>query len=41
MELLKQGSNGNRVKDLQRKLGITVDGDFGPKTKKLLLDFNY
>jgi len=39
MELLKQGSSGNKVKDLQRKLGITVDGDFGPKTKKAVIRF--
>lgn len=37
--LLKQGSKGEDVKHLQTLLGITVDGDFGPKTAKAVKDF--
>ena len=34
---LKKGSKGKWVKELQRKLGgLTVDGDFGEKTEKVL-----
>ena len=31
--LLKKGSTGEDVKKLQAKLGLTPDGDFGPKTE--------
>ena len=31
--LLKLGSQGKEVKELQEFLGISVDGDFGPKTE--------
>ena len=34
--MLKIGSKGNLVKQLQEKLEITADGDFGPKTEKAL-----
>jgi putative chitinase len=32
--ILKNGSNGEDVKKLQEKLGITADGSFGPGTEK-------
>jgi putative chitinase len=32
--LLKVGSKGNEVKQLQEKLGLTADGSFGPGTEK-------
>lgn len=31
--ILKLGSKGNEVKELQEFLGLKVDGDFGPKTE--------
>lgn len=36
---LKVGSKGASVKTLQKKLGITADGDFGPKTKAAVIAF--
>lgn len=33
MVILKKGSKGEEVKILQKALGITADGDFGPKTE--------
>ena len=36
---LKQGCKGNDVKALQKKLGITADGIFGPKTEKALVKY--
>ena len=39
METLKKGSKGEDVKVLQRALGITDDGDFGPGTEKAVKDF--
>lgn len=36
---LKVGSKGASVKTLQKKLGITADGDFGPKTKAAVVAF--
>lgn len=35
--VLKRGSKGAEVRALQQKLGIDVDGDFGPKTETALL----
>ena len=32
--ILKKGSRGQQVKDLQEFLEITADGDFGPGTEK-------
>jgi len=32
-KLLKRGSKGEEVRELQRLLGISADGDFGPKTE--------
>jgi peptidoglycan hydrolase-like protein with peptidoglycan-binding domain len=32
--LLKVGSKGEDVKQLQAKLGLTADGSFGPNTEK-------
>jgi murein DD-endopeptidase MepM/ murein hydrolase activator NlpD len=36
---VKQGSRGADVKYLQKKLGISADGVFGPQTKKHVIDF--
>lgn len=36
---VKQGSRGADVKHLQKKLGITADGIFGPKTKAAVVTF--
>jgi putative chitinase len=37
--MLKIGMKGNDVKLLQEKLGLTADGDFGPKTEKALKEW--
>lgn len=37
--LLKIGSQGDDVKKLQKKLGTTSDGDFGPGTEKLVKEW--
>ncbi len=37
--LLKRGSSGSAVKELQRMLGIEVDGDFGPATEQAVKAF--
>ena len=37
--MLKLGMKGDDVKLLQTKLGITADGDFGPKTEKALKEW--
>jgi len=37
--MLKIGSKGNLVKQLQEKLGVTADGDFGPMTEKSLKEW--
>ena len=39
VNLLKEGSSGFKVKDLQRKLGIEIDGKFGPLTKSAVIKF--
>lgn len=39
MEILKLGSKGESVKQLQRILGLTADGDFGPKTDAAVKQF--
>lgn len=37
--MLKIGSQGNLVKQLQEKLGVTTDGAFGPGTEKALKEW--
>ena len=37
--ILKKGSKGNSVAVLQTLLGIEVDGDFGPKTKEAVIQY--
>ena len=39
MEVLKLGSKGKAVEDLQKYLKIKVDGDFGPKTEQAVKKF--
>ena len=36
---LQKGSQGSQVAELQRTLGITADGVFGPKTQQAVIDF--
>lgn len=33
MEIIKLGSKGDKVKQIQKVVGVTADGDFGPKTE--------
>jgi hypothetical protein len=35
-ESIQRGSKGPKVKEIQAKLGVTADGDFGPNTEKAL-----
>jgi peptidoglycan hydrolase-like protein with peptidoglycan-binding domain len=37
--LLFRGSEGPQVAHLQRQLGVTVDGDFGPQTEAAVRAF--
>ena len=37
--MVKLGSNGEIVKQLQSKLGLTLDGVFGPNTEKTLKEW--
>jgi peptidoglycan hydrolase-like protein with peptidoglycan-binding domain len=39
MAILKRGLAGEPVRRLQAKLGVPVDGDFGPGTEKALKDW--
>lgn len=39
METLKLGSKGDSVKQLQKALNLTADGDFGPKTDQAVKTF--
>lgn len=39
MELLREGSRGPEVQKLQKLLGITPDGIFGPGTKKAVIKY--
>jgi cell wall-associated NlpC family hydrolase len=36
---LERGTTGDEVRAVQRALGITADGDFGPNTRRAVLDF--
>lgn len=35
--VLKKGTKGAEVRELQKRLGIVIDGDFGPQTESLLI----
>ena len=37
--ILKLGSKGESVKEIQEFLGITMDGDFGPKTERAVKEW--
>lgn len=37
--LLRKGSEGDDVKKLQSKLGLNVDGDFGPETEAAVIKY--
>ena len=39
MPVLRMGDKGDAVKELQKLLHITADGDFGPNTKKAIVAF--
>jgi murein L,D-transpeptidase YcbB/YkuD len=39
MAILKRGLSGEPVRRLQAKLGVEVDGEFGPNTEKALKDW--
>lgn len=39
MSTLRRGLSGEPVRRLQQKLGVIVDGDFGPITEKALKDY--
>jgi peptidoglycan hydrolase-like protein with peptidoglycan-binding domain len=39
MSILKRGLDGEPVKILQAKLGVTADGQFGPGTEQALKDY--
>ena len=39
MKTLKKGSKGDEVVTLQKALGITADGDFGPKTEAAVKEY--
>lgn len=39
MPMLKSGDSGNAVKELQKALGINIDGVFGEKTVKAVMTF--
>lgn len=37
--VLALGDRGPAVRDLQRRLGVTIDGDFGPETRSAVVEF--
>ena len=37
--ILKNGTKGEVVKELQKKLGLTADGAFGPGTEKAVKEW--
>ena len=38
-KVLKKGSRGDAVRALQRRLGVAVDGVFGPQTRRAVMRF--
>ncbi|RAK24119.1 putative peptidoglycan binding protein [Salipiger aestuarii] len=38
-ETIRQGSVGHFVRDAQAALGVTIDGMFGPKTRRAVVEF--
>ena len=41
MKLIRKGSTGEKVRDIQKMLDITVDGIFGEKTERAVIQFQY
>jgi len=41
MKLIKKGSTGDKVRDIQKHLDLTVDGIFGDKTERAVIQFQY
>ena len=39
MKSIKKGDKGDKVKEVQKALGITADGDFGPATELAIMKF--
>ena len=39
MAILRKGLSGEPVRRLQAKLGVEADGEFGPNTEKMLMDW--
>jgi len=41
MKLIRKGSTGEKVRQIQRHLDLTVDGIFGDKTERAVIKFQY
>ena len=41
MKLIKKGSTGEKVRQIQKHLDLTVDGIFGDKTERAVIQFQY
>jgi len=41
MKLIKKGSTGDKVREIQKHLDLTVDGIFGDKTQRAVIQFQY
>ncbi len=41
MKLIKKGSTGDKVREIQKHLDLTVDGIFGDKTERAVIQFQY